>query len=162
LERIGKKLGSKITLRVGFLEGATYPTGPSHATRLAYSERRKAGKRGAIQGQRGGQPVAMVAAVNNYGAPSRGIPPRPFFSNMVKEKSPAWPRAIALNLKATQFDAEATMRRMGEAIQGQLKQSIRDFNSVPLSPKTIARKGFDKQLIDSSHMWNSVDFELEA
>lgn len=128
-------LGKGGTLKVGFLQGATYPNGT---------------------------PVALVAAVQNFGAPSRNIPPRPFFSNMVRRKSNGWPNALAKNLKANGYRVEPTLRLMGEGIKGQLQQSIIDTNSPPLRPATVKRKGFDKPLIDTAHMLNSADYEVKA
>ncbi len=119
---------------VGFLRGATYPDGTS---------------------------VALVAATNEFGAPSRNQPPRPFFRQMVAAKKADWPRAVADNLKATDYDGDKTMERMGQGIKGQLQQSIKDLTSPPLAPATIKAKGFDKPLIDSSHMINSADYRVE-
>lgn len=137
LAAIAAKVKAPLTLRVGFLEGATYPAG-----------------------KHGGESVATVAAIQNFGAPKVGIPPRPFFSNMVKEKSPNWPRALARLLKTHNYDVRKVLQLMGEGIEGQLKQSIRDTNEPPLSPKTVKRKGFDKPLIDTSHMINSTGHEV--
>lgn len=134
LKEISEQLGGDRVLRVGFLENATYPDGTS---------------------------VALVAAIQNYGAPSRNIPPRPFFSNMVKDKSEGWPAAIALNLKETEYDVDKTMQLVGEGIAGQLRQSIIDTNFPPLAESTIARKGFPKPLVDTGHMLNSIDFEVK-
>lgn len=133
LAKIAANLKDGATLRVGFLEGATYPDGT---------------------------PVAMIAAIQNFGAPSVGIPPRPFFSSMVAKRKGEWPKALATNLKANDYDVDKTLRQAGAAIQGQLQQSIQDTNAPPLSPVTIARKGFDKPLIDTGHMLNSIDFEI--
>lgn len=127
------KLNSKKGLRVGFLEKAKYPDGTS---------------------------VAMVAAIQDFGAPAAGIPPRPFFRNMVRNKQAEWPKAVENLLKATNYDVDKTLRKTGEAIKGQLQQSIRDTNSPPLKPATIRRKGFAKPLIDTGHMLNSVDYEV--
>lgn len=135
LAEIASKLSRGATLKVGFLEGATYPDGTS---------------------------VAMVAAIQNFGAPSRNIPPRPFFSNMVQDKSPEWPEAVAKLLVDTDYDVERTLALAGEAIKGQLQQSIRDTNSPPLSPRTVQRKGFEKPLIDTGHMINSVDYTVDS
>jgi hypothetical protein len=135
LAAIAARLKKGGLLKVGFLEGAKYPNGTS---------------------------VALVAAVQNFGAPARGIPPRPFFSNMVQDKSPTWAPALAGLLKSTGYDVEAALQMMGEGIKGQLQQSIRDTNAPPLSPLTIERKGFDKPLIDTGHMINSVDYEVTA
>lgn len=133
LKGLARKLADPGTLRVGFLEGATYPNGT---------------------------PVAMIAAIQDYGSPINNIPPRPFFRNMIAAKSKEWPKAMAGVFKSTNYDAAKTLAITGEAIAGQLRQSIIDTNAPPLSPATIARKGFAKPLIDSSVMINSVAYEV--
>lgn len=134
LAKIGQGAGGIPRVKIGFLAGATYPDGTS---------------------------VPMVAAIQEFGAPSKGIPPRPFFRRMVAEKGKSWPAAIALNYKATDFDIDKTLDRMGQGIKGQLQQSIRDFTDPPLAASTVAKKGFAKALIDTGHMLNSVDYEVE-
>jgi hypothetical protein len=79
----------------------------------------------------------MVAAIQEYGAPSRKIPPRPFFRNMIADKSPEWPSAIGANLVATNYDTGRTLDLAGAAIAGQLRESIIKMNSPPLSPVTL-------------------------
>ena len=135
LSRIARQLSNASTLRVGFLENSSYPDG---------------------------KPVAMIAAVNEFGAPSRGVPPRPFFRNMIAAKSEEWPDGIAAALKANDLDAGKALDLTGHAIKGQLQESIVDFDSVPLKPATVERKGNDKQLVDTGHMLNSVDFEVKS
>jgi hypothetical protein len=135
IQALTKYAGPKlVTLRVGFLEGATYPDGTS---------------------------VPMVAAIQEFGAPSRKIPPRPFFRRMVAEKSGSWGDAIAANLKATGFDAEKAMKRVGAGIAAQLQLSIRDLTSPSLAPSTVRAKGFDKPLIDTAVMANSIQWEVD-
>jgi hypothetical protein len=137
LRKIGEGLnasGGGATVRVGFLENAKYPDG---------------------------KPVAMIAAIQDFGAPAAGIPPRPFFRNMIANKQGEWPAAIAGLLKASDYDVERALDIAGAAIAGQLKQSIIDTNSPPLAQSTIDRKGFSKPLIETSHMINSVDHEVE-
>ena len=158
LAKLAVQLRNPRTLRVGFLEGATYPTGSRAALRASYRNRRK---KGPIKGQAGGLTVATIAAIQEFGAPSRGIPPRPFFRNMIRAKSGEWPRAIAALLKANNYDARRTLMLTGEAIAGQLRQSIVDTNSPPLKPETIRRKGFAKPLVDTAHMLNSIDYEIK-
>lgn len=131
LRKMAQHVSNPGTLRVGFLEGATYPNGTS---------------------------VALVAAVQNYG--SRAIPPRPFFSNMIEKQSPRWGEKLGNLLRLNHYDGRAALNLMGAGIKGQLQQEIHDTNSPPLSPETIAAKGFDKPLIETSHMWNSVDWEV--
>ena len=132
---LARRLGRPATLKVGFLGNATYPDG---------------------------KPVAMIAAINEYGAPSRGQPPRPFFRRMINAKQGEWPAAIAGVLQAQGNDVEKALDIAGAAIAGQLRQSIVDLVDPPLAPSTIARKGFDKPLIDTSHMLKSVDHEVKV
>lgn len=134
LERIAVAAKRAQRVRVGFLSDATYPDGTS---------------------------VAMVAAIQDFGAPRAGIPPRPFFRNMIAAKSKDWPEAVGRLLIANNFDAQRTLEQAGEAIAGQLRQSIHDTNSPPLKPATIRGKGFAKPLIDTSVMINSVSSEVE-
>jgi hypothetical protein len=158
---ITRNVEQPATLRVGFLAGATYPS-----TKGAHLSQKKlastlAGKRTKVQTSgAGATPVAMIAAIQEFGAPGRGIPPRPFFRNMVKNKSGEWPHAIAGVLKRNGYDAAKSLAIVGEAVAGQLRESIIQTNSPPLAASTIARKGFSKPLIDTGHMINSVDYEV--
>jgi superfamily II DNA or RNA helicase len=52
------------------------------------------------------------------------------------------------------------LRIVGEDIQGALIQSINDFTSPALAASTIARKGFDKPLIDTAVMVNSTGIKV--
>lgn len=135
LERVAGQVSRPATLRVGFLEGATYPDGT---------------------------PVAMVAAIHNWGAPRAGIPPRPFFSNMIAKKQAEWGPATARLLEQNNYDIVVTFRMVGEAISGQLRQEIINTNSLSLAASTIRRKGFAKPLINTSHMINSTDYEVRT
>ena len=126
--------GSGKTLSVGFLESSTYPDGTS---------------------------TPLVAAVQEFGAPSRNIPPRPFFRNMIARKHNEWPSAVAALMKANNYNVTKTLMQTGEAIKGQLQNSIVTFSGVPLKPATIARKKSSKELIDTGHLLNSVDYKVE-
>lgn len=120
---LARKIGKPGMVRVGFLESAKYPNGT---------------------------PVAMVAATQNFGAPARGIPPRPFFSNVVAEKSPEWPAALAGILEGNGGDVDNAMELMGQGIKGQIQQAIIDTNEPPLSPITLMlrkMRGDDPALI---------------
>lgn len=134
IQEIGSNIATARVLRVGFLENATYPDGTQ---------------------------VALVAAIQNFGAPAAGIPPRPFFSNMVAAKKDGWPAAIAKNLKRTDYDAAKAFALVGEGVSGQLRQSITQTNSPPLKPATIKRKGSSKPLVDTGHMLASVDYDVK-
>jgi len=135
LHSMESKLEGLPTVKVGFMENSTYPDGTS---------------------------VPMVAALNEFGVPSKGQPPRPFFRRMVRDKGPTWPAGVATQLKDTDYNVPLTLQRVGQGIKGQLQASIRDLTDPPLAPSTIARKGFSKPLIDTGVMLNSVDYEVDV
>ena len=114
LKVMADHIGSAKAVRIGFLSGAPYPNGTS---------------------------VPMVAAIQEYGAPSRGIPPRPFFRNMIASKKAEWPKAIASALQDNGMDALTALHQVGQSVQGQLRQSIRDTNAPALSPITVMLRG---------------------
>lgn len=114
LEDIARKLETATFVKVGFLEGAKYPDDTS---------------------------VPMVAAIQNFGAPAAGIPPRPFFTNMVKEKSPTWGKSLGNILKNNGYDAASALDEMGEIIQHQLQAAIVHTDSPSLSPVTVMLRG---------------------
>ena len=118
LNQLKNKLGKQPTLQVGFLPDAKYPDGT---------------------------PVGMVAAIQNFGAPAVGIPPRPFFSNMIKDKSPDWGKLLAHRLKQVNYKGDAALGLVGDDIAGQLRQSIVDTNSPPLSPVTLMLRKMKSQ-----------------
>ncbi len=134
LKEMMDKLGDGTLLRVGFLENATYPDG---------------------------EYVATIAAANEFGNSGNNQPPRPFFRNMIAANSPAWPLEVGKVIKAVDFDGGKALQLMGERIKDQLQGSIRELVEPPLSPHTIKKKGFDKPLIDTGHMLNSVDYDVK-
>lgn len=161
LRQIGDRIGTAKLVKVGFLENATYPDGT---------------------------PVATVAALNEFGAPEAGIPPRPFFSGMIAKESPDWGDIFGNLLKATDFDTDKALALMGEGMAGQLREAITDFNGVANSPVTnLLKQRFPmrdgmtfedvlqarrdvaagetapagKPLVWTGHLLSSVDSEVE-
>ena len=110
LRELAGKVSDPATLRVGFLEGATYPDGTS---------------------------VATVVAAQNFGAPSKGIPPRPFFTTMIARNAPGWGDKLARVLLSVDYDAPRALALMGAGIAGQLRQAIVDTTAPDLSPVTL-------------------------
>lgn len=133
LEDIARKMGGG-EVSIGFMEGATYPDGT---------------------------PVAAVAFWNEYGDPGHSRPPRPFFRQMIAKESPTWGRKMAALAKATDYDGQKVLRMMGEDVKGALQQSINDFETPELADSTVEAKGFAKPLIDTSHMLDSVAYEVK-
>lgn len=110
LRELSEKVTKAATLRVGFLEGAKYPDGT---------------------------PVAMVAAIQEYGAPGAGIPPRPFFRSMIAAKKDRWGDALGMAMVDHDYDVVRAMAVMGQGISGQLQESIINLDEPALSPITL-------------------------
>ncbi|WP_241120318.1 hypothetical protein [Achromobacter xylosoxidans] len=110
LKEMADKVGDGGTLRTGFLENATYPDGT---------------------------PVAYVAAIQEFGSPEKGIPPRSFFRTMIAAKQKDWPRALGALAKNNDYDIDKALGQMGEGIKGQLQESIREVDGPALSPVTL-------------------------
>lgn len=134
LKEIAARSDTAHSVRAGFLENATYPDG-TH--------------------------VATVAAIQEWGATAKNIPSRPFFRNMIAAHEGEWGGNLGNLIETHGYDAHKLLSLMGELIAGQIRNSIQATNSPPNAPATIARKGHDKVLIDSGHMYNSVDYEVE-
>lgn len=110
LSTMARRLGEPSETRVGFLEGSTESDGTS---------------------------LPMVAAIQEFGAPAVGIPPRPYFRGMVKQHKGEWGGELGKVLPAVDYDAMAALGRMGERIVGELRQSIVDLSDPPLSEVTV-------------------------
>ena len=81
--------------------------------------------------------TAYIASIQEFGAPSKGIPPRPFFRDMIAKQSGHWGDDTANALKATAFDSAKALDLIGTQISGELRQSIVDLTEPPLSPVTL-------------------------
>ncbi|CAI1224441.1 hypothetical protein [Serratia proteamaculans] len=134
LNALAEKIGKGKLLRVGFLENSTYPDGTQTAT---------------------------VAAADEYGNPANNQPARPYFRNMIAERSPDWPNQMGKLILANNYDVSRSLSLMGENIKSQLQESIISLTEPKLAQSTIDRKGFDKPLIETSHMLNSADYDVK-
>ena len=139
LREIERRLGRGAHVRVGFLESATYPS---------------KGKTSKVL------PVAQVGFWNEFGTVTSSE--RPFMRTMVERKTPRWGVSLGNLLRANHYDAEKALALMGEGIKGQLVRSIAEWSAPPNAPRTVARKGFNKPLVETALMMRSVDYQVVA
>lgn len=126
-----------LQVKAGFIDGATYPDGT---------------------------PVAMVAAVNEYGDPARNQPPRQFFRNAIAQHESEWADTIARGMEKG-VDARTILSIVGEQIAGDVVQSIATLIEPPIKDATIAnrlRRGNEsvKPLVDTKVMIRDVHYEV--
>lgn len=58
--------------------------------------------------------------------------------------------------------AQDVLQKVGVYAKGIIQQEISDGDFAANAPSTVARKGFDKPLIDTGHMRQSVNFEIKG
>lgn len=127
LADLAKRASNATAVNVGFLGDKTYPDGTS---------------------------VAQVAFWNEFGTSK--APARPFFRRMIDKNSEYWGGQLGAIATAVKYDSKRALDLMGEKIKDDLVGSINSFNSPGNSEATIARKGFNKPLIDTGVMIRSV------
>lgn len=118
------------SVRVGVLENATYPDGT---------------------------PVAMVAFWNEYG--TKRSPVRAFFRTTVSEQKKNWVLSVQ-NLMKMHNDPKRVMGLIGVHMQEQIVQSINTWSDPSNSAYTIAKKGFDKPLVETALLMRSIKSEV--
>lgn len=168
LRKISGQLGSAEVVHVGFLEGSTAgwngprPMKPrkAYASAASYKRAKENYRAATNTGAISQQPAAYIASIMEYGDPGHNIPPRPFFSNMIAEKSSTWSVLVAESLLHHGYDARTALEAVGNVIARQLQLSIVDGNFKELADATKARKGFDTPLLDSKNMLRAVDYTV--
>lgn len=126
----GEMTGS---VRVGFLEGSTYPDGT---------------------------PTAAVAFWNEFG--TTDIPPRPFFRTTISNMSGAWGKRLGDAAVHFDYDGEKVLNLMGQTMAEDVQSSITGWTDPANAESTIASKGFNAPLRDTNHMHDSVDYEVKS
>lgn len=179
MEDLTDKMADPPTLYVGFLENATpYPNGIPVAAIAMINEygatiNRDAGEVDVFRktnaagtgflkkGRFVKRSEANFVSTHTHDAYAITIPPRPFFRTMIQAHKAEWGPEAAQLLRENNMDVMIVANRMGELISGELKDSIKAFSDPQNAPSTIAKKGFNDPLIETGHMWNSVDYSVE-
>jgi phage gpG-like protein len=111
-----------------------------------------------------GTSLAVIAAVHEFGAPSVGIPERPFLRNTIKANQENYIRLNRINaVKAMrgQMNPRTALMQLGMMAQGDVQKFMAN-NSYTLKPLTIKRKGSSRALIDNGQLRLSITFEIEG
>ena len=138
LESMEKKLRNPGTLTVGFQDGAMYPPSTNAKFLKAIGSKAKPTQVAPLY-------IAQAAFWNEMG--TKRAPSRPFFRTAIAKKSPEWAKVLTAALKATDYDGEASLNLLGEAMVDDVVNSIVNWSDPPNAPLTVKIKGFDKPLI---------------
>ncbi len=109
-----------------------------------------------------GADVAEIAAYNELG--SSDTPARPFMRQSFENHQSELQKACDEVNKtlASGGTAEKALDILGVFCKGLIQQEIVDGDFAPNAESTIAKKGSEQPLIDSSHMRESVNFVVRV
>jgi hypothetical protein len=152
LDKMVADLSTDKVLKVGWPEKARYPA------------------------EQGGKYIAEVAAQNEYGAPHKRIPPRPFLAPAIANNKTTWLKIIEQGAKKTlkgETNILEVFDMLGAKAAGDVGKEISALTSPELSEVTIAIRlsklkkqtrtaGIEKPLIDTGIMLRSITHAIEA
>ena len=121
-----------------------------------------------------GTPVAAVAAINEFGAPSKGIPERPFFRRAIKQMDSdgSLRRIVGAGIDPERMELDGVVAgQIGAHAAAQVRESITELRDPANAPATAARKrrklhgkkgtgGGSNPLIDEGFMQASVSYRV--
>ena len=168
LRELSAKLSSAKTVRVGFLEGATYPPGDGGKRLTARSKTAAKdghpewegllGRWGAWEAEHPRDlSVAQVAFWNEYG--TIHMCARPFMRTTIRVHSGEWGDDLKKYLKESDYDAQVSLTKIGIRIKDQIVNTIQHW-PADNRPLTVYIKKFDHGLIDRGTMKNSVGMDV--
>ena len=111
-----------------------------------------------------GTPLALIAAVHEFGSTVRNIPERSFLRSTMNENMAKYIRMNRGNLQRVvngHQSMHTALSLLGQVAVGDVKRKIRNGPFAELQPSTIRRKGSSKPLIDSGMLMQSVTYEVD-
>lgn len=122
-----------------------------------------------------GEPVAMIAAQNEFGNPGKKIPPRPFMRPAISKNKMIWSTKLSQGTKAVlnnKLSIGHVFESIGLLVAGDIRKSISEVTTPALKASTVkARLRGKKQgksvsltvakpLVDTGYMLNSLTSEI--
>lgn len=90
------------------------------------------------------------------------ITPRPFMRDTVINCQKSWAKTLGEALIAQEFDVRNALGVVGERMQMDIRNTISNNNYPRTAAPFSTVKGFDKPLIDTGTMLQSVDYEVHV
>lgn len=95
-----------------------------------------------------GTPTAYVAAIHEFGAPSRGIPARSFMRPTIQSKTGDWSqqmRYLAKQIVNGSMNTETALNQLGLVARGDVDATLARLTEPELSPLTVYIRKFIKE-----------------
>ena len=112
-----------------------------------------------------GADLLMVAAVNNFGSPSRNIPARPFMSDaqepMLQVTLPIAENRVPLMNKG-KVTAVQILEQMGPPAVAALQETIVSFRAPANAISTVKSKGSSNPLFDTGLLKRSITYAVRS
>lgn len=124
---------------------------------------------GGTKGSSVGVPVAKIARIQEFGATiERGkttiiIPSRPFMRGAWSAFRAARKQIqtkMAKQLIEKKITSDQYLAQIGLLLEGYIAKSIKNVGWQKNADSTVAKKGFDKPLIDTAHMLKTVNSKV--
>jgi hypothetical protein len=118
-----------------------------------------------------GTPVAMIAAVNEFGLPEHNIPERSFLRGGIRRGIPKFNRVNEDSLRKVvrgEMTVATAIEKLGVVATGEVKREFVAGNFQPLKPATIAArkrkfgKASTRPLIASGNLRQSITYVLDG
>lgn len=111
-----------------------------------------------------GTPLAVIAAVNEFGSRDGRIPERSFLRVPIRQNLPELTKTMRMLLKQV-VNGNLTVRQMfdsvGERAVGYSVEAISAGIQPPNAPSTIRQKGSSQPLVDSGRLLQSLTYVVE-
>lgn len=143
-----KSLFKAGTVKAGVLAGATYPADMLTDART--------GKQ--APDNRAGMPVAAIAMALEYGHGQNH--PRPFMQNSVANHGSQWAETLRALVKEGKSSTDALLT-MGAIMKEDIQETIRGW-PADNSERWAETKGFNHGLIQTGHLQNSIEAEVDT
>jgi hypothetical protein len=130
-----------------------YDTGPVLAVGIP------TGSAGASQAYPDGTSLLMVAAVQQFGSLSRGIPQRDYMGpggRLALERTEPIRATLMPKVNAGKITVSGLLAQMGPFAQGAVQDTIANFTTPGNAASTIPRKGDDNPLEDTGALRNAM------
>lgn len=110
-----------------------------------------------------GTPLRTVGFVNEFGSEVNHIPERSFLRSTLNENKDEYVKMLgtALNMYLnSNMKLEDALGIVGLKLENDIKDKIRDLDTPPNAPETIARKKSDSPLVDTGLLMSSIMYEI--
>lgn len=112
-----------------------------------------------------GKSIPNIARKNEYGDREKRVPARPFMAITVARAEGAMLASmarIARDVVRGGLDATTPLTRLGRSFATAIRTTILSNVPPPNTPRTIARKGSSRTLIDTGQMLRAVTYRLKT